>query len=158
MLKNLFILNPPFPPFTKGGTNESPPFKKGGKVGIFLLLASCFLLLSSCGSDSSITFDVSIPSQNAPIVTRVAPANGKAGDVIAVFGVGFSVEASNNVVVFGNISTTATNYGLVAPAAAGEVEQLTVTIPAGATVGANSVYVNVFENTSNTNISFTINP
>lgn len=127
-------------------------------IGIALSLALLTMTPMSCGSDSSLTFDVSIPSQTSPFVNRVAPANGKAGDTVTIFGFGFSVESANNIVVFGSISTTALSYGVVSPAAAGEAEQLTVTIPAGATVGSNSVYVNVFENTSNSNVSFTINP
>lgn len=122
----------------------------------------CFLLLGiGCGSEEdtgTAGFDASIATQSSPFINRVSPTSGKAGTTITIFGFGFSNEAANNIITLGGQTTTATQYTLLANPTSTEIESLTFTIPSGATSGANSVFVISFENTSNANIQFTINP
>ena len=123
-----------------------------------ILLFASLLVLTGCGSGNGATeIDASIATQSPPVVVRVNPTSGHAGDAVTIFGLGFSAQAGSNIVSIGATSTTASSYALVNPPAAGEIESLTFTVPSGAATGANSVFVTVFENTSNTNIQFTVN-
>jgi hypothetical protein len=123
---------------------------------LFTIHCSLVTVFSSCG-DVSLEFDSTVPSGLEPYVHRIDPANGKAGDTVTIFGFGFSVEAGSNIVSFGSETAVATAYSEVSPAAEGELESLTVTVPDGVSIGEAPVYVTVFTNTSNANISFTIN-
>jgi len=123
-------------------------------------VVSCLVLLSffmfqACGD--GLNFDTTVATGTDPYVHRVDPANGKAGDAVTVYGYGFSSEAASNIISFGSSSVTALGYALANPAE-GEIEALTATIPAGVSAGDVTVFVTVFENTSNANITFTINP
>ena len=120
---------------------------------IFLLI-----FVSACGSTVETSYDGSVVTQLPPYVARVDPAAGKAGDTVTIFGFGFSDEGPNNIVSFGAASTAASAYNLIAGGVSPEIESLTVTVPAGATVGACSVFVMVFDNISNSNVTFTVNP
>lgn len=115
----------------------------------------CALLLS-CGSVDE--FDVTVPTMLSPHVHRVDPANGTAGDIITIYGWGFSTEAANNIVSFGGASTTATSYNILAAPAEGELETISVVVPVGATAGDLNINVTVFDNTSNASLTFTITP
>lgn len=127
--------------------------------GCFCLLGVGHLLILGCGSGNGATdVNSSVATQTIPIVTRVSPASGSSGSTATIFGFGFSAQPGANIVSVGATSTTASTYALVNPPAAGEIESLTFTVPSGATTGANSVFVTVFENTSNTNVQFTVNP
>lgn len=121
----------------------------------FMLLASC-LIFYACGN--GLNFDTTIAIGTEPYIHRVDPANGKAGDAVTIYGYGFSSEAASNIISFGSSSVTALGYSLAANPLEGEVEALTATIPAGVSAGDVTIYVTVFENTSNANITFTINP
>ena len=116
-----------------------------------------FLLCFSCGGES-LQFDVTIPSQTEPYIHRVDPSNGQPGDTVIVYGFGFSIITSNNIVSFGDTSITASAYSLLADPSDGEIELLTIEVPSGVSVGSSAIYITVFENTSNADISFTINP
>lgn len=118
----------------------------------------CLCLLVACGSAVPTEFDESVATQLAPVVTRVAPAAGKGGDTINVFGLGFSAEAAQNIVLLGGAATAAATYGLVNPAAAGEIEQLTFTVPASAALGATTITVTTFDRVSNSDVAFTVTP
>lgn len=121
----------------------------------FLVLSLVFL--SSCGG-ASLIYDSTVPTQSPPAISRVDPANGNAGDTVTIFGVGFSVVAGNNVISIAGTSAVASAYTLLANPTDGEVESLTVTIPANAVAGESSVFVTVIDNTSNSNLKFTLNP
>lgn len=112
-----------------------------------------------CGSetDNVLDLDSSISTGALPYINRINPNAGQAGDTITIFGFGFSSEAANNTIIVGGTSVTASTYALVNPAVAGEIEQLTFVIPAGAAVGAAGVLVTVFDNSSNGNVQLTIN-
>lgn len=112
----------------------------------------------ACGSGVPLDFDEAVPTQLRPIVTRVAPAAARAGDAVTIFGMGFTAEPAQNTILVGGATTVATGYALVSPPAAGEIEQLTFTVPTTATVGATTVSVFVFENGSNHDIAFTVTP
>ena len=126
--------------------------KRGFLLVFFLLFAS------SCGSDLLDDFDPTVPTQMTPYISYIDPANGSVGDTVEIHGFGFSTEAASNVVVFGNVSAFAASYELVAAGISDDIEAITVTIPPGAAVGINDVSVTVFDNTSNANITFTVDP
>jgi hypothetical protein len=126
------------------------------KLGFIIL---SLLFLSACGGDTAgSAYDASVATQLPPYASRVNPAAGRAGDTVTVFGFGFSDEAPNNIVTFGAVSASASAYSLVAGGASPDIESLTVTVPAAAPAGACNVHVTVFGNTSNTNVTFTVNP
>lgn len=124
------------------------------RTSIFFAL----LLATSCGSGENSSFDASVSTQSPPVVTRISPTSGKVGDTVTLFGFGFSSEPANNIVSVGGGSTTATSYGLVNPPAKGEIESLTFKIPSGVANGSNSIFATVFENASNADVAFTVNP
>lgn len=112
-----------------------------------------------CGSGNESTeINSSVATQSLPVITRISPVSGRTGDTITIFGFGFSAQPGINIVSVGTASTTASIYALVNPPTAGEIESLTFTIPTGATTGTHSVFVTVFENTSNANVQLTVNP
>ncbi|MDO8527648.1 MAG: IPT/TIG domain-containing protein [Deltaproteobacteria bacterium] len=126
----------------------------------FLILTIFSILLVACGSASDTTpgFNASVSTQAPPVILRVSPLSGTAGDTITLFGFGFSSVAAANIVVIGGAGTSAATYALVNPPTNGEAESLTVQVPAGAIVGADGIYVIVFENTSNADVQFTVTP
>jgi len=124
----------------------------------WIILACTIAVTAGCGTVSSDVFDPTVPTQMPPYISRIEPANGAAGAAIEIHGFGFSAEPANNVVVFGSVPAFASNYVLVAGGASDDVEAITVTVPAGAIVGINDVSVTVFDNTSNANLTFTVNP
>jgi hypothetical protein len=124
---------------------------------ICTILAACTLLFAACGGTTE-TFPSDVPTQAPPIVSSVTPTSGKAGDTITINGLGFSSIAPNNTVVIGGVGTSATSYAILNPPTATEIESLTATVPVGAAVGASSVLVIVYENASNADVMFTVNP
>ncbi|MBI2345658.1 MAG: IPT/TIG domain-containing protein [Deltaproteobacteria bacterium] len=127
-------------------------------ISTIIAIAFSLFLTFGCGNAPSVEFDESVPAQLSPIVTRVAPVAGRAGDTITIFGFGFSAEAQQNIVVVGGSTAIATAYALVDPPAAGELERLTFVVPSGAAVGATTIACNVFEQASNGDVAFTVNP
>lgn len=103
-------------------------------------------------------FDASVATQLAPLVTRLVPAVGRSGDTISILGLGFSAEPPQNIVLLGGATAVAVTYTLVTPAAGGEIEQLTFTVPAAAAPGATTVTVNTFDRVSNSDVAFTVTP
>lgn len=99
-----------------------------------------------------------MPTGTTPVVSTITPTTGPVGTVITINGLGFSDAPPNNIVIIGNIAVAAATYSLVAVPTATEIESLTATIPAGTTLGSNSIVVVVHENTSNSDISFTVTP
>ena len=130
------------------------------RTGTISLVMLTLLLVCGCGSSGPPTYDETVLTQTDPIVSRVDPASGKAGDTVNIYGIGFSSAPGDNVVAIGPLTTLASGYALVPPAAATatEFEVLTVAVPSGATGTDLSVWVDVFDNVSNTNVTFTINP
>lgn len=124
----------------------------------FTVIIVCLFALAACGSGDSSDFADDVPTQVTPTVSRVAPAAGKVGDTITIFGFGFSDIPPNNIVIIGGANIAATAYNLVPSPTATEIESLTATVPTGAAVGVDSVYLLVNENTSNTDITFTVTP
>ena len=122
--------------------------------------ASVILILGSigCGATTDIAFDPSISTQAPPFVARISPTNGQAGDTITVFGFGFSNAAAANVVTVGDAATEAATYSLVDPAVGAEIEKITFTVPTGAIIGSGTLFVTVFDETSNNNVAFTVDP
>ncbi|HPQ80358.1 MAG TPA: IPT/TIG domain-containing protein [bacterium] len=124
-------------------------------------IASIFLILflfSSCGGSGGSDFPDDIPTQTNPIVTRVSPDSGPAGTAVTIFGLGFSTNFPNNVVVIGDTASPATGYNLVEPPLPTEIEAITSTVQDGAALGVNSVVVIVYDNVSNADVTFTVTP
>ncbi|MFA4873810.1 MAG: IPT/TIG domain-containing protein [bacterium] len=120
-----------------------------------IALISLFLA-ASCGSGDG--FQPDVPTDAPPIISRVDPNAGSPGDNITIFGLGFTISYPENIVVIGGAATTATSYRLLDNPTASEVEAITVTVPTGAQLGEGPVYVQVHGNSSNSDVSFTVNP
>lgn len=125
------------------------------KFPVYIIVISV-LLIAGCGA-SSHTFAPSISTQTYPVITRIAPAVGTAGDTITVFGSGFSSAAPLNVVIINGAETLANAYSLVAAPVGDEIESLTFIVPTGITAGTYGIYLDVLNNVSNTDITITIN-
>lgn len=125
----------------------------------FLGFIFLFFAAGGCGSSSEpITFNPSINIPSPPIIKRIDPASGKAGEPITIFGFGFSSESASNIIIVAGKATSADSYALVNPPTDGEIESLTFQVPNGATAGTGGISVTVFENTSNNDVQFTVNP
>jgi hypothetical protein len=118
---------------------------------ILSLSALAFFACGSATESPSVTAD-------SPVVTRLSPTTATAGNTVTIIGYGFSVIPSDNIVVIGGSAIPATSYALVDPAVAGEIEQLTFTVPSGLTVGTDSLYILRSEAVSNTDVQLTISP
>ena len=121
-----------------------------------LLLASCFLLLTSCGQGSQFFDDV--VTSAPPIVIRIDPSSGPVGSQATIFGLGFSNLTLTNVVSIGDAVASAEEYALLENPTNGEIESITFTIPAGLAEGDYPVVVIVYETASNTDIHFQVTP
>jgi len=121
-----------------------------------IALASVLLLFAAgCGYDY---LSPLIPTNSPPVVFRVAPNSGSAGDEITIFGLGFSIAYPENIIVIGGAPTGATSYGLVDDPDPGEIEAITFIVPAEALEGEGAIYVQVQGRSSNTDVSFTVLP
>lgn len=123
-----------------------------------LLLIGMFIGCGSAADDSVEPFDASVATQVAPVVTRINPTFGRADDVITIVGVGFSVIPEDNIVLLTGSAALAFGYNAVDAAETGEVEELTFAIPTNATTGITSVIVNVYDNSSNSDVTLMVNP
>ena len=122
-----------------------------------LLITACLIISASCGSELS-DFGANVPTEAPPTVLRIAPANASAGDNVSVFGFGFSVVSNENLITFGSTQINDATYTLVDPVVNGEIESLTFTVPANASLGAQALFVVVGENISNTDLNLTVDP
>lgn len=118
----------------------------------------CLLFITACGSAEEIAFDPTISTQAPPFVARVSPTSGQVGDTVTLFGFGFSNAVAANAITLGGASAKAATYALVDPVVGAEIEKITFAVPSGATAGATTVFVTVFDETSNNDVSFTVNP
>lgn len=121
----------------------------------------CAGLCAGCGDATSERvepFDPAVATQVTPVVTRIAPVTGRSGDLMTIFGAGFSVVPEDNIVILSNTVALAASYAATAAGTPGEVEQLTFTIPSNTTIGTHAVTVNVYEHTSNGNVTLTVTP
>jgi hypothetical protein len=121
--------------------------------GLGIVLCS----LSACGV-GDLGIEGTVPTDTFPIVMRVSPDSGAAGETITVFGVGYSIIPNENILFLGEGASAATSYGLVTNGEPGEAEQLTFPVPAESLPGDQAVVVLVNENTSNADLSFTVLP
>ena len=126
---------------------------------LFLLIIFGLSLIASCGSaNETSNVNASVATQLPPVIARVSPTSGRAGDSVTIFGFGFSSAAASNVINVGGQAVAASSYALLNPPAAGEIESLTFAVPSGATTGAGGIFVTVFELTSNADVQFIVNP
>lgn len=131
-----------------------------------VILALLALTTASCGSASSSgnSMDPSVVTGLPPVISTVAPAVASlaAGTVVTISGFGYSISAPSNIITVTNGTTSAavsaSSYALVAAPTATDIEALTFTIPPTAPLGVLNVYVTIFDNTSNTNLTLTVVP
>lgn len=122
------------------------------------LIIIVLVLAASCGSGAGSSFPSDVPTDLTPVVSRVEPNTGAVGDIITIFGYGYSTSTADNIVIIGAAAVSATGYALVDPPSPTEIETLTATIPEGVETGENSVAVLVYDNVSNQDITFTVTP
>lgn len=123
----------------------------------FPVIIMTALLMAGCGS-SGPAFNSLVPTQTYPVITRISPtAAVTAGDTVTIFGIGFCSAANLNVVIINGAEALASTYALVAAPVGDEVESLTFTVPTGIVAGTYGIYVDVFNNVSNTDVTITIN-
>lgn len=111
-----------------------------------------------CGSSGDSDFPDDVPTQTNPVVSRITPVAGPVGSTITITGFGFSSIFPNNIVVIGDAAVSATGYSLVEPPTPGEIEAITAPVPVNAPAGLNSVFVVVYDNVSNADLTFTVTP
>lgn len=121
-------------------------------TAIFLIA----LFSLSCGGSSD--YNPNVPTDSPPIVSRAEPSAGKAGDVISIFGLGYSIAYPEDIVVVGGAATSATSYRLLDNPTANEIEAITFIVPEDAEIGEGPIYVQVDGNSSNVDVSFTVLP
>lgn len=122
------------------------------------LIILAFIALTACGGQSPDSYAPDVPTNAPPIVSSVDPNAGAAGDEITIFGLGFTVSVPENIVIIGGSATSATSYRLLSNPTSDEVEAITAVVPDNAALGEGPIYVQVHENTSNADVSFTVTP
>lgn len=115
------------------------------------------LLTTSCASNG-LAFDPLVSTQSFPTITRVSPTTVARGATLTLFGRGFASAAALNIAVIGNAQALGETYTLLATPTADELESLTITVPATAETGDQTVFLTVIENVSNTDTAVTITP
>ena len=131
--------------------------KVNAKSILLAVLSPAIFAMISCGG-ASFEFDFSVPTQSPPYINRIDPVNASPGDVVIIYGFGFSIVEGNNVISFGGVSTVAEDYAELEATNENEIESLTVTVPDGVDAGENDIKVSVFDNVSNTDLKITITP
>jgi hypothetical protein len=126
------------------------------KLRIFTTIA-LLLLIAACGS-SSPSFAPDVPTDSPPIVSRVDPNSGGTGSEVTIFGFGFTISVPENIVVIGGVATNATSYRLLSNPTSTEIEAITADVPNNAAAGEGPIYVVVYDNVSNADVSFTVTP
>lgn len=123
-----------------------------------VLLCMTLFCCATCGNVDELVFDPQVATQLPPVISRVDPTHGRAGDSITILGFGFSLVPEENIVHCAGTTALADSYSLVIPPVDGELEQLTFTIPATAATGVTTTFLSVYDNTSNADIAFTVDP
>ncbi len=123
-------------------------------------IAFCVLTaLCACGDVApSDVFEANVATGLPPTVTRVAPTTAAVGSTVTIFGYGFSVIPTDDIVLIGGVVVPASTYDVATPQAAGEIEQLTVVIPVDQPVGATTLGLVVYDEASNNDVALTITP
>lgn len=131
-----------------------------------MILALLALTITSCGSatGSDNATDPSVVTGLPPVISTITPAVASlaAGTVVTISGFGYSISAPNDVITVTNgtasASVSASSYALAAAPTATDIESLTFTIPPTAPLGVLNVFVTVFNNSSNNNLTLTVVP
>ena len=121
-----------------------------------LLAIACLPLAAACGAP--LVYPPDVPTDSPPIVSRVEPSVGSAGEVVTIYGFGFSFTVANNIVIFGDAASAATSYRLLDSPTSTEIEAIEAPVPADAPEGANPIVVVVYDNVSNADVLFTVTP
>ena len=122
-----------------------------------LAIAILPLLVASCGGTST-GYAPDVPTDSPPVVSSVDPNSGGPGTEVTIFGFGYTISVPENIVVIGGVATNATSYRLLSNPTSTEIEAITADVPAGATVGEGPIYLVIYDNVSNSDVSFTVTP
>jgi sugar lactone lactonase YvrE len=101
------------------------------RIKFIILFATFFCFIVSCSNKENV--QPPSPSNPSPIITNFSPANGVAGDQIVITGSNFGLSTSGNIVKFNNTAATVVSAS---------ANQLTVTVPNGATTGKITITAN----------------
>lgn len=123
-----------------------------------LAIAVLPLLVASCGGGGTTEYAPDVPTNSPPVVSRVDPNSGGPGSEVTIFGFGYTISVPENIVVIGGVATNATSYRLLSNPTSTEIEAITADVPANATVGEGPIYVVIYDNVSNSDVSFTVTP
>ena len=115
------------------------------------------LTITGCGSSDSLV-NTDVVTDTPPVVSRITPTTGGAGDTVTIFGLGFSVVPQNNFISVGGAAAIAETYALVDPPLSSEIESLTLVIPDDAVAGDQPVTVTVGDFSSNSDVTITVTP
>ena len=122
-----------------------------------LAIAVLPLLVASCGG-TSVGYAPDVPTDSPPIVSSVDPNSGGPGTEVEIFGFGYTISVPENIVVIGGVATNATSYRLLSNPTSTEIEAITADVPNNAQLGESPIYVVVYDNVSNADVSFTVTP
>ena len=124
-----------------------------------LLLCLCLLTLANCGSASG-EFSDNVPTGSIPVLSRAVPSSAHLGDTVTLYGYGFSIVSTENLVILGDLEIPAEDYQFIDASLAeiGELESLSFTIPFDATLGEQTLTLTVLDNDSSNSLSFTVRP
>ena len=128
--------------------------------GISATIVAIAFMATACGVGigTDDDYDATVPTASPPVVSRVDPNAGAAGDEITLFGFGFCIAYPENIVVVGGAATEATGYRLLTNPTSTEIEARTFTVPDDAIVGEGPISMPVYGDASNTDVSFTVVP
>jgi hypothetical protein len=121
----------------------------------YALALIIYLMICGCGSGAT-KFSETVPTQSIPIIKRVEPTTVTRNATLSLFGFGFSVIPSENIVSLGNTATVATSYALAETGNEGEIEVLQITVPADADLGENLIFMTVDNVASNADQKATV--
>ena len=122
-----------------------------------VLAIAVLLLVASCGGGTT-GYAPDVPTDSPPVVSRVDPNSGGAGTEVTIFGFGYTISVPENIVVIGGVATNATSYRLLSNPTSTEIEAITADVPTNATLGEGPIYVVIYDNVSNSDVSFTVTP
>ncbi|MDO8461888.1 MAG: IPT/TIG domain-containing protein [Deltaproteobacteria bacterium] len=123
----------------------------------FVRFFALVVLTTAC-SEQGADFPETIISQSPPFLKKVDPAAVHRGDVLTLYGLGFSIVPEENNIRIGGIAVSASASSLNNPVVNDSPEKLTVTIPQGVADGEQAVSIFVIDQPSNGDLKVTVLP
>ncbi len=115
-----------------------------------------FCGIVACGS--GVDYDSTVTTESPPYVNRIDPSAANRGDTITVYGFGFSFVPEYNIISLGDIAIVASSHDFLAAPVENEIESLTFVVPSNINFGDYGIVITVLGNTSNSNVTLTVNP